>query len=169
MSNKKNAAAWKNKQKIVAGSGFEQFLFYFWQFTWGLPVNLVGFIVWVICKLRHRPTERFCNSFITYIQKKNFGGLSLGLFIFIDGKTNNQDWLYDTRIHEYGHTIQCLLLGALYYPVIAIPSAIWCNFFNGWRKKNNVDYYWLYCESWANAWGQKWSGLSQRYKLRKAK
>ena len=56
-------------------------------------------------------------------------------------------------------TWQCLLLGPLYYLVIALPSAVWCNFFEGYRKKNNVSYYKLYCEGWANAWGQKFSGM----------
>ncbi len=29
----------------------------------------------------------------------------------------------------------------------------------GYRKKNNVSYYKLYCEAWANAWGQKFSKM----------
>jgi hypothetical protein len=60
-----------------------------------------------------------------------------------------------------GRTWQALLLGPLYYIVIALPSVIWCNCFAGYRKKNNVPYSKLYCEGWADAWGQKFSGLKQ--------
>ena len=111
------------EDRSIAARGFARFLFYLVQFTWGLPVNLFGGIVYLIFfrKCRH---ERFKNAFITYIPG-NWGGLSLGLFIFIaEGKSDG--WTRNTRIHEYGHTIQCLLLGPLYWFVIGIPSAVWC-------------------------------------------
>ena len=143
-------ARWTGK----AEHGFSRFLFYLVQWTWGLPVNLIGLIVYLILykKCRH---EKFHNAYITYLPWKH-GGLSTGLFIFMaDGKS--ADWTYNTRIHEYGHTIQCLLLGPLYWLVIGLPSAVWCNCFEGYRRKHNVSYYKLYCESWANRWGEKWS------------
>lgn len=146
----------KPTKRPAASRGFDCFLFYLIQFTWGLSVNLIGFLVWLVCKLRGRRTEKYCNCFITYVKKKHFGGLSLGLFVFMSDDKDEQ-WVYNTRIHEYGHTIQCLLLGPLYWIVVAIPSAIWCNFFEGYRKKNDVSYYALYCESWANKWGESWS------------
>ena len=146
------------EDKSVATRGFARFLFYLVQFTWGLPVNLIGAVVYLVLykKFRH---ERFKNAFITYIPG-NWGGVSLGLFIFIaEGKA--EGWTRNTRIHEYGHTIQCLLLGPLYWLVIGLPSAVWCNFFDGYRKKKGVSYYKLYCESWANKWGSRWSGMKQ--------
>ena len=130
--------------------------FYLIQWTWGLPVNIVGCIAYLICtkvlKYRH---QKFGYANIVYMPW-NAGGLSMGLFIFLKdrGEAPNP-WSYNTRIHEYGHTWQCLLLGPLYYIVIALPSVIWCNFFESYRKKNNVSYYKLYCEAWANNWGQK--------------
>ena len=142
------------EDRSIASRGAARFLFYLAQFTWGLPVNLIGGIVYLIFypKCRH---ERFKNAFITYIPG-NWGGLSLGLFIFIaEGKS--EGWTRNTRIHEYGHTIQCLLLGPLYWFVIGIPSFVWCNFFAGYRERHGVSYYKLYCESWANRWGEKWS------------
>ena len=51
----------------------------------------------------------------------------------------SKKWTYNTRIHEYGHTWQCLLLGPLYWLVVALPSAIWCNCFEGMRKKHNQN------------------------------
>ncbi len=134
---------------------FLDFLFYLVQWTWGLPVNLVGGIAFLICtKIKKRRYSRFGYSYIVYLPW-NAGGLSMGLFIFMKDGHKKKEWTYNTRIHEYGHTWQCLLLGPLYYLVIALPSVIWCNCFQKYREKNNVSYYKLYCESWANAWGQK--------------
>ena len=109
-------------------------------------------------------TERFQKAIITFLPW-NFGGLSLGLFIFM-ADHKNERWTYNTRIHEYGHTFQCLLLGPLYWLVIALPSAIWCNCFQAYRKKHQVSYYALYCEKWANAWGERFSGLSFRGEMK---
>ena len=130
------------------------FLFYLIQFTWGLPQNLVGLIAYLILK-RSCKTEKYHRSVITYVDKKNFGGLSLGCFIFI-GASRKDDWLHDTKIHEYGHTIQSLVLGPVWPFVIALPSVIWCNTpkFVRMRKEKGVSYYWLYCEGWANLWGR---------------
>ena len=100
------------------------FLFYLVQWTWGLPVNLVGGIAFLICtKIKKRRWQRFGYSYIVYLPWKS-GGLSLGLFIFMKEGHKNKKWTYNTRIHEYGHTWQCLLLGPLYYIVIAVPSMI---------------------------------------------
>lgn len=142
------------KEKSFKNSLFD-FLFYLVQWTWGLPVNIVGSIAFLVCtKIKKRRYQRFGYSYIVYLPWKS-GGLSLGLFIFMKDRHKSKKWTYNTRIHEYGHTWQCLLLGPLYYLVIAVPSMIWCNCFAGYRKKNNVSYYKLYCEAWANAWGQK--------------
>ena len=140
------------------------FLFYLVQWTWGLPVNLVGGIAFLICtKILHRRWQRFGYAYIVYLPW-NQGGLSMGLFIFIRDHHPKKEWTYNARIHEYGHTWQCLLLGPLYYLVIALPSAVWCNCFEGWRKKHGVSYYKLYCEAWANAFGQKFSGMQMTAK-----
>lgn len=137
------------------------FLFYLIQWTWGLPVNLIGGIAFLICtKIKKRRWQRFGYSYIVYLPWKA-GGLSLGLFIFMRDGHKSKQWTYNTRIHEYGHTWQCLLLGPLYYIVVAIPSVIWCNVFATYRKKHNISYYKLYCESWANSFGEKFTGLKR--------
>lgn len=138
---------------------FLNFLFYFVQWTWGLPVNLVGAIIYLFfTKVKGCRWQRFGYSRIVFVPW-NAGGLSMGLFIFVKANHKNKTWTYNTRIHEYGHTWQCLLLGPLYYIIIAVPSMIWCNCFEGYRKKHNVSYYKVYCEAWANAWGQRATGL----------
>lgn len=136
----------------IAAEGRPRILFYILQFTWGLPVNLVGLLAFLCC--RHFEHEQFCNSIVTYLPG-NRGGLSLGVFIFLSTQSTEERRLL--CIHEYGHTIQCLFLGPLYWPVIAVPSVIWCHFFTGFRKKYQIPYDALYCECLATAWGRKWS------------
>ena len=65
-------------------------------------------------------------------------GVSLGIFIFL----SIRDLQESSRLcaHEYGHTIQCLLLGPLYWVVVALPSVIWYHFFAGYRKKRGIPY-----------------------------
>ena len=127
-------------------------LFYFVQFTWGFIQNFVGFIGFLI-KHKKCAHERFGYSIITYAPG-NYGGVSMGIFIFMN-PDRPDGWKHDTQIHEYGHTWQSLLLGPLYFLVIGLPSAIWCDFpvFKNYRQEKNVSYYWLYCEGWANLWG----------------
>lgn len=129
-------------------------LFYLWQFTYGILQNIIGLVMLIIYKLRGAESEWFHNALITYIDKKNFGGISLGMFIFIN-KNRSGDSLHDTKIHEYGHTVQTMILGPLWLFVIAIPSVIWCNtpYFVKKRKNDNVSYYRAYCEGWSNVCG----------------
>lgn len=149
------------KEPKRKASKVEQFFVYLIQWTWGLPVNMVGGIAYLICtKILKHPHSKFGYANIVYLPW-NAGGLSMGLFIFVRDEKEKEEWLYNVRIHEYGHTWQCLLLGPLYYLIVAIPSVIWCNCFAKYREKNNVSYYKLYCEAWANVWGEKGSGLKR--------
>ena len=129
-------------------------LFYIWQFTFAIVQNLIGLVMFALYKSKGAKSEKFHNSIITYIEKKNFGGVSLGIFIFINSNKQG-DKLHDIRIHEYGHTIQSAILGPLWLFVIAIPSVIWCNtpYFVKLRKEKNVSYYKAYCEGWSNMCG----------------
>lgn len=148
-------------QPTVKRSRLFDIFFYVIQWTWGLPVNILGGIPYFICtKILGYKHQKFGYANIVYMPWKQ-GGLSSGLFIFIRDEKENQEWLYNCRIHEYGHTWQCLLLGPLYIIVIGIPSVIWCHCFAKYREKNNVSYYKLYCESWANAWGEKFSQMKR--------
>lgn len=149
------------KEPKRKASKVEKFFVYLIQWTWGLPVNMVGGIAYIICtKILKHPHSKFGYANIVYLPW-NAGGLSMGLFIFVRDEKEKEEWLYNVRIHEYGHTWQCLLLGPLYYLIVAIPSVIWCNCFAKYREKNNISYYKLYCEAWANVWGEKGSGLKR--------
>ena len=149
------------KNELMPNFKIPEPVFYMLQWTWGLPVNLIGLIAFLICQLRGRRTEKFGYAYIAYVPWKA-GGLTLGLFIFMREDHPNEMWTYNTRIHEYGHTWQTLTLGVFYWLVIAIPSFVWCNFFEGYRKKNNKSYYVFYPETWANYAGQKATGLQMQ-------
>lgn len=139
----------------IAAAGWGRAFFYLIQFTWGLTVNLVGLLVFLCCRARYS-SKRFHNSIVTYLPG-NRGGLSLGIFIFLSvpGAEKNSG----PCAHEYGHTVQCLLLGPLYWIVVAAPSLIWRCLFEGYRRKRHISYDSFYCERWATAWGKKWSGV----------
>lgn len=137
--------------KPIAAAGWPRVWFYIVQFTWGLPVNLAGLLLFLCCKrARH---EKFCNSVVSYLPG-NRGGLSLGIFIFLSTQAPPRRLF----AHEYGHTIQYLFLGPLYWPVVALPSAVWYLLLSGLRRRRQLPYDTLYCERWATAWGKKWSG-----------
>lgn len=62
--------------------------------------------------------------------------------------------------HEYGHTIQSLILGPLYLIIIGIPSTLWgflpcCNVK---RKAKSISYFSFFTEKWANFFGEQVTG-----------
>jgi len=143
-------------------------IFYLLQWTWALSQNIAGGIGYLLLSRsgKHR-SERYHGAVLTYVDtKKRFGGVSLGMFIFVNGKyiAKNPDdaWTHDSRIHEMGHCVQSILFGPLYWPAVALPSAIWCNLpvflkMHDTKATQHV-YYKLYCEGWANVWGAAWTG-----------
>ena len=60
-------------------------------------------------------------------------------------------------VHEYGHTIQSLILGPLYLLLIGIPSTLWgfSPRLNKKRKDNQISYFTFFTEKWANDLGEK--------------
>lgn len=92
-------------------------LYYFLQWTWGLPMTLIGLIVFIVCSLLGCRTYSYRNA-ICIVIPWNFGGMELGMF-FVRGVLN-----INVCAHEYGHSIQNMWWGPLFPLVIAIPSAI---------------------------------------------
>ena len=63
-------------------------------------------------------------------------------------------------VHEYGHTIQSLLLGPLYLIIMGIPSTLW-GFLPAYQKlrsEKQVSYFSFFTEAWANALGERVTG-----------
>ena len=123
----------------------KQFLFWLWQWIWGFPQTLLGFIVFLMNLGRPHSTYRGCVT----TKWRNKGSMGMGMFLFL-GCDNPQ-----VRVHEYGHSVQSLFLGPLFLPVMGIPSILWCNLpcCRRLRKEKGVSYYRFYPESNANALG----------------
>ena len=119
------------------------------QFTYGLVQSLLGLILFL--KYKNCKHQFYQSSILTYWPKK--GGISLGVFIFVNEKSKNRDYLIK---HEYGHSIQSLILGPLYLLIVGLPSFVWANsnYFVNKRKRNNIDYYSFITEKNANYLGK---------------
>ena len=137
------------------------FWYYLLQFTWGLPQNLAGALHFLFA-LR-KPHSRYHGAIVTRVRRKRFsGGWTFGCFIFLT-EPLSPGAEHDLLIHEYGHTVQSLILGPLWSLVIGLPSMLWCNlpFLQRLRRKRRIPYSRLYCEGWANRLGEKATGEKQ--------
>ena len=124
----------------------KQILYVIVQCTWGLPQTIAGLCVFLLCRLKGVSCCLYHGGICTHWQRG--GGVSLGLFFFCEPGDR-------ITAHEYGHTIQSLILGPLYLFVIGLPSALWCNLkiCREYRRKTGRPYSWLYCEKWADILG----------------
>ena len=129
------------------------------QWTWGFLQTFLGFILLLInIKNEH---IFYHGAIITRIKGKT--SISLGMFAFVgldlemdkrlENKIPDDEIEQRTLVHEYGHTIQSIILGPLYLLIIGIPSSIWAMTFN--NKGNTISYYSFYTEKWANVLGEK--------------
>lgn len=79
------------------------------------------------------------------------GGVSMGLFVFLDTMSNDS-MLY----HEMGHSVQNIIWGPLFLPIIGIPSfvraALWKKFLS---KRKGANYYSIWFEAQATEFGER--------------
>lgn len=117
------------------------------QAVWGLPQTLAGLVM--LCANRRCKRTRYRAAYVTTWKKQQ--GLSLGPFIFVPPQSPRQ-----LIVHEYGHTVQSLILGPLYLPLIGLPSVVWACVpaLGRWRRAHHMSYYALPTERWANALGE---------------
>jgi len=137
-------------------------LYRIWQCTWGILQTLSGFCVFLMnYKEKH---YSYHGAIITEWKSKS--SVSLGMFVFITKEPYFADKLkniYTTEelsnrllVHEYGHTIQSLILGPFYLIVIGIPSMIWgfSPYLHNMRKEKQISYFAFFTEKWANDCGE---------------
>ena len=115
--------------------------------------------------------------FIIYFKNKHYNyhgaivtewnlnsSMSLGMFVFVtsepfftkkyEGKISKEDLSKRLLVHEYGHTIQSLILGPLYLIIIGIPSTLWGFLYSNKRKLEQIPYGTFFTEKWANHLGE---------------
>lgn len=136
-----------------------RFLYWLLQLTWGILQNLLGLFLWLILTVLKPCRKRFVYHGAFVSQWRLKFSMGLGLFIFY-GHEGAPD-AAEVLVHEYGHTIQSVILGPLFVLVIGIPSLCWAFLpcFVRMRKKRNIYYLDAYCESWANRLGEAVTGL----------
>lgn len=139
-----------------------------WQCTWGVVQTLVGFVLFLMHG--RRPHRWYHGAVVTEWDAS--GSISLGLFVFVASHPhfagrceNRDDCLEQLLVHEYGHTIQSLLLGPLYLLMIGIPSWYWANGKRNRKKRREqkIPYCAFFTERWANRLGE---AITKRPSLR---
>ena len=136
-------------------------LYWLWQCTWGFLQTLLGLIVFLLhWKDKH---ILYHGAVVTVWQGKS--SVSLGLFVFVTAEPffceklpqyPQEELSARLLVHEYGHTIQSLLLGPAYLLVIGIPSTLWgfLPSLNRMRREKQCSYFSFFTEKWANALGE---------------
>lgn len=119
-------------------------LLHIWQF----PQSLLAFIMLKILRKRVFSVEHYKHTNIYRVE--NFGrmGISLGMVILLDCRVESPNYIP----HEYGHSIQSLILGPLYLFIVGAPSMT----MNVLSRHNIIDssrYYQRWPETWADRLG----------------
>ncbi len=139
------------------------FLYCIWQCTWGILQSVLGLVV-LILHIRDRHYF-YHGAIVTEWQSKS--SVSLGMFVFITKEPYFYEKLKDDYtmeelserllVHEYGHTIQSLILGPFYLIVMGIPSTLWgfVPYFYKKRTNEKISYFSFFTEKWANYLGEK--------------
>lgn len=123
------------------------------QCTWGILQTLIGAIVFLInIKKKH---YSYHGAVVTETDGES--SISLGLFLFVAKDKKRNSASKRLLIHEYGHTLQSLMLGPLYLIVIGIPSASWAllPYFEKKRSEQGISYYSFCTERSADKLGQR--------------
>lgn len=124
------------------------------QWTWGILQNIAGLVVF-LANIRKKH-YLYRNCVVTEWGSKD-SSMGLGMFIFL-GKCDVAD--EKVLAHEYGHTVQSMILGPVFLFVIAFPSLFWANSrkMSDYRRRRGVSYYRFYPERWANHIAKKRTG-----------
>lgn len=126
-------------------------VYIFLQCTLGIIQTLMGLCYFII-SIKY-PHEFYHGAVLT--RRPGIGGVSLGLFIFANDD-NSAGMSGKIAVHEFGHTIQSLILGPLYCLLIVPESMLWCALppLRRFRQDRGISYYSFYTESWANKLGR---------------
>ena len=117
------------------------------QWTWGLPQTLIGAALYAV----HRNDDHFDYRGARAPAWNKDTGISLGKFIFVPRRASGNAGKYLLE-HEYGHSLQSLILGPFYLLVVGAPSMLWNRlpYFKSKRRKTGKSYYSAPFEKTAN-------------------
>ena len=137
------------------------------QWTWGFIQTFTGALIFLLNVSRKH--HFFCGCIVTSWKPKS--SLSLGAFIFVSDdplfyysdekeRISQEDFYSRIEVHEYGHTIQSLILGPLYLFVVGITSITWATlpYFVKKREENGISYFAVFPENQANRLGEITTG-----------
>lgn len=140
------------------------FFYRLWQCTWGVLQTLLGLIIF----LTHLHDRHYSYHGAIVTEWKAASSMSLGLFVFVTsepffaekykGQIEINELSNRLLVHEFGHTIQSLILGPLYLAVIGIPSTVWGFAFQKKRREKQLPYGAFFTEHWANILGERATG-----------
>lgn len=131
------------------------------QWTWGFIQNFSGLCMAMLW--RQKDWHRYKNAIVThYTNRKRArkGYFAMGMFIFTDDMLPVAT--YDKVLsHEYGHTVQSMILGPFFPLVVGLPSMLRFRYFSFLKKRGrrpSEKYSVRYPENWANHLGEKATG-----------
>lgn len=119
-------------------------------------MSSIGLITLLVCLLfGGKPHKNGCTLIVEI--GGNWGGVNLGFISLCGNYSETSPKYYDeTRCHEFGHSIQNIILGPLFPFLVAIPSAIryWYHRLNRNKKQFPKDWYYkVWFEKYASLWG----------------
>jgi len=119
--------------------------------TWCLPQSLLGATLFFLLRLFNKVkfVRHSLSGVIIAESAWIFGGISLGMYVFVASRQCSVQHRARLIQHELGHTRQSLLLGPSYLLVIGIPSLIWAILRSVGFFKHR-PYSWMYTEKWAD-------------------
>ncbi len=92
--------------------------FYILSLSWGFPMTLIGALAALLLFITGHRAKRW--DFCFYFEVgENWGGLSLGMFFFIEKGGNDR-----IKKHEHGHGVQNCYFGFLMPFAVFIPSVL---------------------------------------------
>lgn len=143
-----------------------KFFYIILQCTYGIIQSLLGFFVFMLnVKEKH---FMYHGAVVTVWKSKS--SVSLGMFVFVTespyfydklkGIYTEEELSKRLLVHEYGHTIQSLILGPLYLIVMGVPSTMWgfLPSLHNKRVEKQISYFSFFTERWANYLGEKVTG-----------
>ncbi len=140
------------------------FIYRIWQCTWGILQTTLGLVLFLL----HFNVKHFHYHGATVTVWETKSSVSLGMFVFVTaepyfaekfkGQIGVEELSNRLLVHEYGHTIQSLILGPLYLILIGIPSMLWGFLGGSKRREKQIPYGAFFTEKWANRLGEKVTG-----------